>query len=179
MMQQRISNETVLDIVHANKAAKWLTSIGPRIEFQNPNEVEGKTKSFSIMTYVNATFSVSASSSHGQTGIVSGIVFPGRDENHEVYRLMKWVSLKQRQVCYSVNGNKLLVSADADNRSYITKTSLQSIFPKTNILHSVVVESERLYNTLTTLHKGKDYGLKQTLKNTRDSFESVELGKWK
>lgn len=76
MMQQQIPKLKVLDIGHANEAVMRLSNMDPGIEFQNPNKVGSKTGSFSTVTYADAAFNVSASSSYGQTSIVSEVVFP-------------------------------------------------------------------------------------------------------
>lgn len=88
IMKQHIWTLKVLDIVRANEAVKLQSHTGPRIYFQNPNEANGETGSFSIGPYADAAINVSALGSYGQTGIVVGIVFLERCERHKFYRLI-------------------------------------------------------------------------------------------
>lgn len=43
--------------------------------------------------------------------------------------------------------------------------------------HEMIVDSKSLYDTITTLHEGKEYRLRQTVQRIRDSFESHNLNK--
>lgn len=89
--QQQIPEPKVLYILQTNEAAKKLSNMGPQIEFQILNKIERITGIFSIVTYADMAFNVFASTIYGQTDFVIEIVFPGRDESHEVYHLIVWV----------------------------------------------------------------------------------------
>ena len=44
-----------------------------------------------------------------------------------------------------------------------------------DIRHVLLVDSKGLYDTITTLHEGKEYRLLQTVQRRRDSFESRDM----
>lgn len=72
-------------------------------------------------------------------------------------------------------GAEILACVDAYDRGFYIKQALQSIFTKEDVIHEVNVDSKGLYDTVTTLHEGREYRLKQTVQRIRDSFESEEL----
>ena len=46
--------------------------------------------------------------------------------------------------------------------------------------HMLLVDSKGLYDTISTLHEGREYRLRQTVQSIRDSFESqdIDLLRW-
>lgn len=53
--------------------------------------------------------------------------------------------------------------------------AMRSIFPKSSIEHVLQVDSKGLYDTITTLHEGGEYRLRQTVQRIRDSFETQDI----
>lgn len=98
-----------------------------------------------------------------------------------MYHLIDWASLKQRRVSYSSYGAEILACTEADDRGFNMKMALQSITQDNKrIPHVLNIDSKGLYDTITTLHEGREYRLRQTVQRIRDSFESGELDtlKW-
>lgn len=52
---------------------------------------------------------------------------------------------------------------------------MMSLFPGHVFTHELNVDSKGLYDTVTTLHEGRDYRIRQTVQRIRDSFEEKEL----
>lgn len=88
--------------------------------------------------------------------------------------LTDWSSTKQGRVCYSPYGAEILACTDADDRGFYLKTPIQSIL-EIRPRHVLVADSKGLFDTITKLHHGKDYRLRQTVQQIRDSFDSQEL----
>lgn len=76
---------------------------------------------------------------------------------------------------HSSPGAEILACTEADDRGFYIKTALKSINTNVNFTHEVVVDSKGIYDTLTTLHEGRGYRLRQTVQRVRDSFESGKL----
>ena len=91
------------------------------------------------------------------------------------YHLLDWCSNKQKRVSYSPYGAEILACADADDRGFYLKYGIRCIFPKTEIGNELLTDSKCLYDTITTLHEGRDYRLRPTVQKMRNSFDSKEL----
>lgn len=89
--------------------------------------------------------------------------------------MIDWCSAKQRRVRYSPYGAEILACADADDRGFYLKTGLDCIFPNTASRNELLTDSKCLYDTITTLHEGRDYRLRPTVQRMRNSFDSKEL----
>lgn len=88
---------------------------------------------------------------------------------------MNWSCSKQRRISHSSYGAEIITCADADNRGYYIKKEVQTILPEVRIRHELNVDSRGLYDTITKLHEGKEYRMRQTVLRIRESFESEEL----
>ena len=53
--------------------------------------------------------------------------------------------------------------------------AISSLFPLDSFKHTLNVDSKGLYDTITTLHEGRDYRLRQTVQRIRDSFEAGQV----
>lgn len=97
-----------------------------------------------------------------------------------IYHPIDWSSTKQKQVCYSSYGAEVLAFADAEDKGFHLKESYSSLLSKLTISHKLHFDSRALYDTITTLHEGKDYRIRQTVDRICDSFDSRELDtqKW-
>jgi len=89
--------------------------------------------------------------------------------------LTDWSSHKQRRVSHSSNGAEILACSSGDDRSLYLTGSYGILFPTSDIRNELNVDSRGLYDTITTLHEGNEYRLKQTVQRIRNSFESEEL----
>lgn len=112
----------------------------------------------------------------GQTVLLITICF----DLYNVMNPIDWSSCKQKKVCYSSYGAEKLACADTDDRKFHDKSACLSIFNAAKFIHQVVVNSKGLFETLKTLHEGKDYRPRQTVQCIRDSFDSEEMNslKW-
>lgn len=174
LMQQRVPRLQVKDLMSANRELEQLRSMPAVLTFRRP---EGNVVAAEVLTFSDASFNISPKISYGQSGIVAGILYTVRDHgrSEEVYHMVDWASIKQRRVSYSSYGAEILACADADDRSFYLKMSFNSIFPSCKFKSTLVVDSKGLYDTITTLHQGREYRLRQTVQRLRDSFESQEM----
>lgn len=80
---------------------------------------------------------------------------------------------------YSTFGAEILAAADADadadDRGFDIKSSLESVFQNEDFKHEILVESRALFDTITTLHEPLEYCLRKVLARMRDAFESGDL----
>lgn len=132
-----------------------------------------------VCTFSETAFNISPSQSYGQTGIISGIKIESRDEK-TIYHIVDWASSKQRRVSHSSYGAEILACTDADDKGFNIKNAIASLNPSSKINHELIVDSKGLYDTISTLHEGRDYRLKQTVQCIRDSFENGDINilKW-
>ena len=94
-----------------------------------------------------------------------------QDSNELEYHVCDWNSLKQRRVCYSSFGAEILAAADADDRTHAMRELIRSLFvgtPMKTITSACNVYRNGFFDTVTTLHDGRDYRI-------RDSFESRDF----
>lgn len=171
-MQQRVPSLTVEDILQANGMLKEMRELKADIIYRTP---VGVIKKVVVTSFSDAAFNISKSTQYGQTGLVTGIRLVGEDNIGDIYHMIDWASVKQKRVCYSSYGAEILACTEADDRGYNIKLSMASLFPQHIFTHELNVDSKGLYDTITTLHEGRDYRLRQTVQRIRDSFESQEL----
>lgn len=101
-------------------------------------------------------------------------------DGSEQFYVIDWVSTKQKRISHSSYGAEILACAEADDRGYYLKMGLRSLFPKANMRNEITIDSRGLYDTISTLHEGCEYSLRQTVQRIRDSFESgkVDVIRW-
>lgn len=148
-MQQRLPRLSVSEIVEINAKLKELRDYQPQITFLAPGaQIVPKVSSFS-----DASFNISTAQRYGQSGTVTGIMFDATE----------W----RKRILHP----EILACTDADDRGYNTKTALQAILRSSAIQHELNVDFKGLYDTITTMHEGRDFKLRQTFQRIRDSFE--------
>ena len=169
-MQQRLSNLKVGHVIEANDMVRDIKKLDPTLFFRQADQV----KQAWVTTFSDASFNISSRKSYGQTGVICGIRTT-MNEGSEQYYVIDWVSTKQKRISHSSYGAEILACAEADDRGYYIKTGMRSLFPKTGIRSEIVVDSKGLFDTISTLHEGREYRLRQTVQRIRDSFESKEV----
>lgn len=177
-LQQWIGKVNVERLVQANEMLKELLNLKPWVMFRKPPSMEN-IKQVLVSTFSDASFNLRSSSGYGQSGVLMGLrieLYKGPDLFHPV----DWFSNKQKRVSYSPYGAEILACADADDRGYYFKSGLNSIFKDAAVRNELFTDSRCLYDTITTLHEGKDFRLRPTVQRLRNSFDSRELDfmKW-
>lgn len=169
-LQQCLPGIRVRHLIEANEMTKELLELNPWIAFRKAVEVV----KVMVCTFADAGFNKNRSRDYGQSGIVTGLrvtTGSGRDIFHPI----DWCSNKKQRVSYSSYGAEILACADADDRCHYFKTAINSMFDEAKIRNELFTDSRCLYDTITTLHEGKDYRLRPTVQRLRNSFESHEL----
>jgi len=171
-MQQHVSSLEVEHIHQANRSLRELRNLRPVVTFRRPI---GPILSVEVVTFSDAAFNISPGHLYGQTGFVSGIRLRSTKGDASTFHMIDWGSNKQRWVRYSSYDAEILACTDADDRGYGIKQALTSISPRDRFPHILHVNSRGLFDTITTLHEGREYRLRQTVQRIRDSFESGDL----
>lgn len=172
-LQQQVSRVFVEQLVSANEMQKELMALNAWVTFKSPIAMAGKIQEVFVSTFTDASFNQTSSIGYGQSGILTGLRIELQD-NLSLSHPLDWSSHKQRRVS-SPYGAEVLASADADDRGYYFKMGLTSMFPHMNIHSELLTDSRCLYDTITTLHEGKDFRLRPTVQRMRNSFDSCEL----
>ena len=170
-LQQRVSRMTVAEINDANSMLKELQALDPTVTFRMPRNTPTNP---TIVTFSDASYNVCKSQSYGQSGIITGLSVDTASDGTLFYPL-DWTSSRQKRVSHSSYGAEILACAAADDRGFFIKECLRSFAPATVCRHLLNTDSRSLYDTITTLHDGKEYRLRQTVERLRNSFESGEL----
>lgn len=168
-MQQKVTRLRVKDITDANARLKELRDIKASIRFITP--ASGLRSEISVTSFSDAAFNISTCQSYGQTGMVVGLLFDeNRGRKGPIFHPIDWSSSKQRRVSHSSYGAEILACAETDDRGFHVKQAVQTLFADRKIKHRVNVDSKGLYDTITTLHEGREYRLRQTVQSIRDPF---------
>lgn len=172
VLQQQISALRVKHLAQANEMVKELLQLEPVLKYMKPANIK------------NAIVSSFSDASHprdrdyGQTGLLCGLRIE-QDQTYsdtrDIFHMIDWSSHRQKRVSYSSYGAEILACASADDRGYYLKGSINSLFPKHRTRHELSVDSHALKDTVTTLHEGTEYRLRQTVQRIRNSFEASEL----
>jgi len=172
LMQQHVSSLEVEHIHQANRSLRELRNLRPVVTFRRPI---APISSVEVVTFSDAAFNISPGHLYGQTGFGSGIRLRSTKGDPSTFHMIDWGSNKQRWVRYSSYDAEILACTDADDRGYGIKQALTSISPRDRFPHILHVNSRGLFDTITTLHEGREYRLRQTVQRIRDSFESGDL----
>lgn len=170
-MQQTAPKLRVHHVTEANKMMKELRDLDATITFK---KMKKPAKKVEVWTFSDASFNIVAGRDYGQTGVVTGLI--AYDEDGEsVFHVVDWVSSKQRRITHSSYGAEILACSDGDDRGFYFKQALNSVSRRNDVIHVLHVDSRGLYDTISTLHDGKEYRLRQTVQRIRDSFESSDI----
>lgn len=172
LLQQRVPNLTKAHILEANRALTQLKRLDATVTFKtppvNPKEVE-------LVSFSDASFNITSRQVYGQTGGIAGIRYIKPGDDARIIHFIDWTSHKQRRVCYSSYGAEIIAICTAEDRGFALKQALAALFPNLQCTHQIRTDSKALFDTVTTLHDGKKYRLRQTVQQIRDAFESREL----
>ena len=170
-MLQKSGRLNVAAIVEANSMQKEISKLSPVISFVAPASND-KVHPF-LCSFSDASFNISSKQSYGQTGIFCGLAIPQR--NSVLLHPIEWSSSKQHRVTYSSFGAEIIACAAADDRAYYLRQGVRALLDDSSIKSHINIDSRGLFDTLTTLHDGRDYRLRQTVQRIRDSFDGNDI----
>lgn len=168
-MQQRIPNLIVDNITDINRVLLELRDLPPIIIFKPPL---GQMHTVEVVTFSDTAFNVSPNQLYGPTDLINGISFRTVPVDATTYHLMNWASAKQQRFSYSSYGAKILACTKTDDREICLKQAHQSISSGDDLYLVLNVDSKGLFDTIITMHEGREYILQQTVQRIYDSFES-------
>ena len=171
LLQQRVSKLTVDNLREANKVVAEILKLSPLINYRHQ---QSRVTNACIQTFSDASFNIKSNQDYGQSGILTELSADTLSRD-SIYHVLDWSIHKQRRFSYSAYGAEIFACADADDRGFYLKQAFHSLFPMQPLPHILNVDSRCLYDTVTILHEGKEYRLRQTVQRIRNSFESTEL----
>ena len=172
LLHQQLLRLSVRHLCDANRIVKEIKDMRPTIRLNKPPQTIVKAQ---VLSFSDAAFNVTSSRDYGQTGIACGIEY-SLSNGPAIYDMITWNSSKQKRVCHSSYGAEIFACTEADDRGFYIRTSMESIMER-KLEHTLCVDSNGLYDTITTLHEGHDYRMRQTVQRIRDSFQSKELSR--
>lgn len=72
-------------------------------------------------------------------------------------------------------GVEFFARVDEDDRGYYVNKDVRYILGSKNTKNTFHVDSCGLFDTISTLHDGKEISLRQTFQRLRDSFEYIDI----
>lgn len=170
VLQQQISALMVRHLVDVNSMVCEILHLEPTLMFLKPH----KTTNAIMSSFSDASYP--RDRDYGQTGILCGLrVKEHGTDNRDIFHMIDWSSHRQKRVSYSSYGAEILACASADDRGFYLKEALNSLFPRHRTRHELSMDANALKDTITTLHEGTEYRLRQTVQRIRNSFESCDL----
>lgn len=167
-LQQRTSDLRVKHLTEANKLLKQLKLLPSALKYKK-GRMQDKVN---VFTFADASYNIAAGLEYGQTGIIVGLTVP--TPAGDAFHLIEWSSQKQRRISHSSYGAEILACADGDDRGFHVKSCVSELHRDKAVEHTLHVDSRGLFDTITTLHNGREYRLRQTVQRIRDGFESGE-----
>lgn len=153
----------------ANEVVSELRSLAQTPRFKNVSSAQ----EVSLCSFSDAAHP--RDRDYGQSGILICLLRRNGDGRNQVYHLINWTNQKQQRLSYSTNGAEILTVASSDDRGYYTKIAINTVFPKNPVKNELIVDSKALWDTIKTLHEGREYRLRQMVQWIRNSFERMEL----
>lgn len=170
-VEQKVPQLKFRDLLEVKRVLKELKRLRAVLKYRLPPSAIFPL----VITFSSAAFNFYRSHKCGQTGIVTGLNFYSDNTQDDIFHVVNWYSGKEHSVCRSSYGAEILAYTDTDDRGIYIKTSLDHLFRSKDVQHEINVDSKGLYDTITTLHEGRDYRLHQTVQQIWDSFEEEEL----
>lgn len=167
LMQQKFPILRVQNLFDANSMLREILKLDPVFYFPKPNQKA------SISLCIFSDVSDPRDRGYGQTGILYGLRY--HHNATYIYHTGDWFSIKQRRVSYSSFGSEILAASSADDCSYYYAMACNSILPPHGVQHELNIDSRALSDNITTLHKCREYRLRQTFQMLRNSFESGDV----
>lgn len=167
-LQQRTSDLRVSHLTEANKLLRQLKALPTTLRYKKLTTGQG----MEVYSFADASFNIAAGLEYGQTGVIIGLRTTSTQDN--AFHMIDWISHKQRRISHSAYGAEILACADGDDRGYHIKNCVSELIPDKTVTHTLHVDSRGLFDTITTLHNGREYRLRQTVQRIRDSFEAKE-----
>lgn len=156
-MQQKIARLTVENPVEANETLSELRKLDPTIAFR------------CVTSPLNVTLCSFSDAAHPkdrdyrQTGFFTGILRLDVKDGNDVFHMVDGSSHKQQWFSHSAYSAEIFATATADGCEFYFKTAINILFPSTLLKHELNVDSNALWDTITTLHEGREYRLQQTV----------------
>ena len=170
-MLQKIAPLKVSGLVTANAMLREIEKLSPSLTFLAPER--NYAPDAYLCTFSDASYNISSKQSYGQTGVFTGLAIPEGDVH--AFHPLDWTSSKQRRVTYSSFGSEILACAEADDRTFCVRQALRYILHRPTLESHINVDSRGLLDTISMLHEGRDYRLRQTVQRIRDSFEARDF----
>ena len=137
-----------------------MRNLRPKLNYAKPESIRSPT-------FLGFSDASQGKTSYGQTGYVAGIHLPAKGGG--IYHLIDWLSGKQGRVSFSSIGAEILAAATSADRGSMMAESIQKLIEfKDGLPFVLMVDSNGLYSTLTTLREGSDYRLRPTVARLRD-----------
>lgn len=138
------------------------------------NKMKQRVTDVEVWKITEYSFSIVRGRNFRQTGIVTGIMAKG-GHGTRVFHIVDWGRWKERRLAHYSYSADILAYWHADDRGYRLKEAHKSISPTEEKKHIPHVDSSKLFDTITTLHDGKEYRLRKTVQRIRDSFEGGDI----
>lgn len=89
---------------------------------------------------------------------------------------LEWASLKQSHISFLSVSAKIILAAYSVNRTSILVDFIRKLYYTQEMLSlCFVIDSFRLFETITLFLEGKDYLLRPTVSKIRDSLEQSDI----
>lgn len=111
VLQQQLPHLEMKHLVEANSMSRHLETVRASIQYLRPPS----SSDIIVKTYSDAAINVSKHMTHGQTGLITTIVF----RNSHVIHPIDYSSCKQKRVSYSSYGAEILACADAMTEDFM------------------------------------------------------------
>lgn len=168
-MQERLENLRVQQLIEAHEIIRESLNLKPSITFRRPPNTEN-------VTYCTLSDASDPNDrDYGQTGTFSSLRILKNTNGSTIFHPVDWTSHKQHGASYSSYGVEPPAAATAEDRGFYFKDTLNRLFPHILTKHELFIDSECLFDTITTLHESTEYRLRPPVQRIRNSFETNEL----
>lgn len=151
----------------ANEILNEIVKSEPSIKFREPNNIDYSR----VLTLSDASHRLHGSE-YGQMGSIRGIIIEDKELKESLYYGISWTRNKQRSISHFSFGAELIAAGDNDDMGCCLKETINEMFPPGEMMHELVVDSKSLSDTISSIHKNKEYRLRETVLRLRVAFQS-------
>lgn len=169
LVQQKIADFRVSELIEANKTLGELRSLNAHIVYKTVKDI-GDLR---LCTFADAVHSTNRN--YRQTGLIIGLCVWDLSKQKQLLYFLDWGSHKEKRICHSSYGAEILATEAAEDRGNYYKTASNALYLDADIKHELNVASKALWDTSTMLHEGREYRLRQSVQKLRNCFECKDL----
>lgn len=171
LMQQRINCMNISHLLDANSMLRDVMGLDPVLPFPALTVEKGTAM---IVSLSDASMGENSLSTV-KRGMSQEFSYRKSMDRGKYSTVLVGRVVRKREFRIRHFGEEIIAAAYIDEIGIDLRQTYRVIFPHCHIRHEMIGDFKALFDTITTLHEGREYRRRRTVSRIRNSFESREL----